>query len=254
MLNNIIPYPIFGCLWGNRKRYGALPNENDPDWELWQKKAYTDFYQKTQQKGIGNWVCNLAFPVVAKIDFSGKTVLEFGPGIIRHINFLNKNPVKYILCDVNTELLRNARKQFKEAGFPCDAILIDSKKGLKLPFGRESIDIIISFNTLEHLYPLDSYLAEMKRLLKIDGSIVGGVPCEGGLAWGLGRFITSRRYVNKNYGINYDKIICWEHPNFADFIIRRLDFYFKREFLKFHPFPLLPLDLNLTASFIYGKN
>jgi hypothetical protein len=90
--------------------------------------------------------------------------------------------------------------------------------------------------------------------MKPGGQLVGGIPCEGGLAWGLGRFLTTRRLLIKRYGLNFDKIICWEHPNFADFILERLDIYFERQFLKLHPFPWLPLDINLVISFIYRKN
>jgi len=59
--------------------------------------------------------------------------------------------------------------------------------------------------------------------------------------------------VHKNFGINYDKIICWEHPNFADFIIERLDAHLEREDLVFHPFSRLPIDFNLVASFVFKK-
>lgn len=60
--------------------------------------------------------------------------------------------------------------------------------------------------------------------------------------------------MHKHYGINYDKIICWEHPNFADFIIEQLDAHFERHRLKLHPFPWLPIDFNLIASFVFKKN
>jgi len=253
MLNNLVPYPIFGWLWGNRKRYGVLPKTSDPDWIIWQEKAYTDFYQKTQQKGIGNWVCSQAYPIVSQIDFKGKIVLEIGPGIVRHIKFMNTNPASYILCDVNDGLLRNAQNQFQAADIPCSTVLVNSKSGSKLPLRSESVDIIISFNALEHLNPLDSYILEMERLLKTGGLMVGGVPCEGGMAWGLGRFLTTRHYVHKNYGINYDKIICWEHPNFIDFIIERLNARLEAKYLNFHPFPWLPMDFNLVVSFIYKR-
>jgi hypothetical protein len=90
--------------------------------------------------------------------------------------------------------------------------------------------------------------------MKKDGLILGGIPCEGGLAWGLGRYLTTRRYVHKNYGINYDKIICWEHPNFVDFIIERLDAHLDNQYFNFYPFPWFPMDFNLVASFIYKKS
>ena len=253
MIENRLPYFLTKALFGDRKRFGISPDVNDGDWIIWQEKAFSDFYLNTQQKGIGNWVCRLAYPVIEKVDFKGKRILEVGPGIIRHLQYIKNKPLKYTICDVNPEVLDMAQKQLFAAEIPCKTILLDRERGPRLPFNDTSFDIIISFNSLEHLYPLDNYLLEMKRILIKGGQLVGGIPCEGGLAWGMGRFLTTRRYVHKNYGINYDKIICWEHPNYADFIIDKLEGHFKRRYLKFHPFPWLPTDFNLVASFVFVR-
>jgi SAM-dependent methyltransferase len=255
MIRNVLPYFITKALFGDRKQFGIYPDISDGDWLIWQEKAFSDFYYNTQQRGIGNWVCNLAYPVVEKIDFKGKTILEVGPGIIRHLKHISNMPTKYCLCDINSYALKIAQEQLYNANVPCETILLD-REGVEMagfPFPEKSFDVIISFNSLEHLNSLDRYLNEIKRILKKGGQLIGGIPCEGGLAWGLGRFLTTRRYVFKNYGINYDKIICWEHPNFADFIIERLDAHFEREHLKLHPFSWLPIDFNLVASFIYKQ-
>ena len=246
---------ISNVLWGNRKRFGLIPDTEDPDWSIWQQKAYSDFYKNTQQCGIGDTVNRMAYHVIKRIDFGEKHILEIGPGIIRHLQFIKNKPVKYSICDINEDILNISKQQLRTAQIPCDSILLQSERSSsELPFSDESFDIVISFNSLEHLYPLDIHLIEIKRILKkVGGQLVGGFPCEGGLAWGLGRFLTTRRYVHKNYGINYDKIICWEHPNFANYIIERLDFHFEREYLKLHPISWLPIDFNLVASFIYRQ-
>jgi len=245
---------ISNVLWGNRKQFGLIPDNEDPDWKIWQDKKFTDFYQNTQQRGIGDMVSKMAYPVIGLIDFEGKRVLEVGPGIIRHLGHIKGKPDKYAVCDINEDVLSISEKQLKAAGIPCNTILLARESDSELPFADESFDVVISFNSLEHLYPLDNYLFEIKRILKRRGQLIGGIPCEGGLAWGLGRFLTTRRYVHKNYGINYDKIICWEHPNFADFIIERLDAQFDRQHLKFHPLNWLPLDFNLVVSFVFKKS
>ena len=59
--------------------------------------------------------------------------------------------------------------------------------------------------------------------LKYDCILVGAIPNEGGFAWGTGRFLSTRRFVHKNSKINYDKIICWEHVNFCDQILKKVD-------------------------------
>lgn len=254
MIYKYFPKKLSNVLWGNREKYGLIPDTNDNDWKIWLDKGYTDFYQSTQNHGIGNWVNNLTSNIISKLNFQNKLVLEIGPGIIRHLKYIKEKPQMYFLCDREEKCLEMSSSQLKALGIPFDMRLIDDISKKKLPFYDNMFDIIISFNSLEHFFPLEKYLVEMKRVLKKGGLIIGGIPCEGGLVWGLGRFFTTRKYVHKNYKINYDKIICWEHPNFIDFIFQKLDIYFKKRYKKNHPFPFLPVDLSLTASFIYEKD
>ncbi len=252
-IRNILPYPIYKRLFGDRRKYNLYPDNMDKDLAFF-KSQKLDFYNNTQQKGVGDRVSRMAYSVVRRVNFAGKKVLEIGPGVIRHLQYINEKPKEYALCDINQDFLEIAAKQLKNSKIPFKKILNCESEEHRLPFEDKSIDIIISFNSLEHLYPLDSYLLEMKRVLSNSGLIVGGIPCEGGLAWGIGRFLTTRRYVHKKYGINYDKIICWQHPNFADFILQRLDNHFNRKYLKRSPFFWLPMDLNLVTSYIYEKS
>jgi len=101
MLNKRIPYFLYRRLWGDRKKYGLSPYTSDREWLIWQKNAYTDFYQNTQQKGIGNRICNMAYPVISKLDFSELNILEIGPGILRHLTHIRGTPNTYTLCDTN---------------------------------------------------------------------------------------------------------------------------------------------------------
>jgi SAM-dependent methyltransferase len=253
MINKRLPYFVKKVLFGDRNRFGIIPKDSDREWMIWQEKAVSDFYMNTQKKGVGNLVHNLGFSGLKEVDFSQKKVLEVGPGIIGHMKYMKNKPAKYVVCDIREEALHLAEEVLCLAEVPYEAILLNTDVGAELPFVEESFDILISFNSLEHLYPLDEYLLDVKRILKPGGQVVGGIPCEGGLTWGLGRFLTTRRYVHKNYGINYDKIICWEHPNFADFVIERLNMHFKRQHLKLHPFAWLPIDFNLIVSFVFSK-
>ena len=75
---------------------------------------------------------------------------------------------------------------------------------------------------------------------------------EGGLAWGLGRFLTSRRWLKKIL-INPDKIICWEHPNFISRIKNLLDKNFQLVNSAFFPFRISSGDLNLVFSLCTKK-
>lgn len=66
--------------------------------------------------------------------------------------------------------------------------------------------------------------------------------------------LTSRHWFKNNTTINPDKIICWEHPNFADQILKELDQVFTRETVHYWPSPWLPLlDPNLVIRLLYRK-
>ncbi len=71
---------------------------------------------------------------------------------------------------------------------------------------------------------------------------------------GGGRVLTSRRWFKSNTTIDPDKIICWEHPNFADHILAELDQVFQREAMDYWPLPWLSaLDVNLIIQLCYRK-
>ncbi len=248
-IRNIVPGFLSARLWGDRKRFGLVPQGDDPCWREWQS-MYLDFYEDNQREGIGAIVNDAGYRVMSEVDLDGKTVLEIGPGDIRHIEFWNSRPQKFILADIQEGMLLKGVKKLDDAGVRTEKILL--KRGQPLPIPDSSVDIVVSFYSLEHIYPLKPYLQQVKRVLKPGGILVGAIPCEGGLAWGGGRFVTSRRWYKKHTSINPDKIICWEHPNFADQIVSMLDTEFSRQKLRHWPFAWVPLiDFNLVLKFVY---
>ena len=149
-------------------------------------------------------------------------------------------------------MMQFAENKLRERNISHKSILL--KRNEPLPIDDGSMDVVVSFYSLEHLYPLHPYLEEIKRVLKPGGILIGAIPAEGGLGWGLGRLLTSRRWFKKNTTIDPDKIICWEHPNFADQIIHELDRIFIRKQVKYWPLSLLPfLDFNLIIRIVYKK-
>ena len=177
-------------------------------------------------------------------------MLEIGAGDIQHISHWRGSPSEYLLADGNPKMLRIAEKRLEEAGVSSSSILLQS--GETFPIEASSIDVVISYNSLEHLHPLNWYLSEFSRVLRLGGRLIGAIPAEGGVAWGLGRMLTTRRWFKKNTDVDLDKIICWEHPNFADQIVEELDRYFKREIVSLWPITTITLlDLNLVVRFCY---
>jgi SAM-dependent methyltransferase len=250
-IRRYLPRAIRAGLWGDRERWGLVADEQDPCWREW-GKTYADFYLANQREGVGTRVNDAGYSVMSQIDLQGKRVLEIGAGDIRHQKYWRGRPLEYILADVSTDMMAFARERLTETGINHRALLVERNRGL--PLADASVDVIVSFYSLEHLYPLRPYLDEMLRLLKPGGVLIGAIPAEGGLAWGLGRMLTSRRWFKKNTRIDPDKIICWEHPNFADEIVAEIDQQFERVILTRWPFPWLPfLDVSLVIRFMYGK-
>ena len=248
-IGKCLPAYFFNKLWGNRKEYGKIPNKKDPCWLEWQQMQ-TKFYMENQRKGVGSVVNDSGYAVMSEIDLHKKCVLEIGPGDMRHHKFWIDPPRQYLIADIHDGMMHAAKSVLDKEGISYESFLV--KRNEKLTIEKHSVDVIVTFYSLEHLHPLDDYLANIKHCLKPNGILIGAIPAEGGLLWALGRYFTSRRWLHRNTNIDYDKLICWEHPNFADYIIHRLDKTFERVFVKAWPFPFLPfLDNNLTFKFCY---
>ena len=250
-IRNILPPDLSTRLWGDRKRWGFEIDPNDSCWQEWQEK-YLAFYQANQREGVGTRINDAGYRIMSILELEGQSILEIGPGDIRHLTYWNSLPKRYILADIHQAMLDKATVKLKQRNIAAKCLLI--QRDQPLPLADASVDVILSFYSLEHIYPLSPYLQELKRVLKPGGLLSGAIPTEGGLAWGCGRFLTSRQWLKKNTTIDPDKIICWEHPNFANEILEKLDLAFDREFIEFWPFHWLPhIDLNLIIRFVYRK-
>lgn len=240
-------------LFGNRIRFGLTVQTDDPDWKNWENICL-DFYHATQRKSsVGNIVNDAGYRIMEYVDLKGLRVLEIGPGDINHIKYWNGNPDQFVVADIRQAMLDLSVKKLSDACVDYSTALVSRSDEGNLPFDDYEFDLVVSFYAFEHLYPLQRYLDGMLRVLKPGGKIVGAIPCEGGLAWGMGRYLTSRRWLLKNTNVNPDKIICWEHPNFANQILAVLDQQMIQKKLLFWPLRIPSIDLNLVAKFIYEK-
>lgn len=246
-----LPAPICKALFGDRARFGKVPDQNDPSWQEWLRRDY-DFYIANQRTSVGMAVNRAGYKVVALSNIAGKHVLEIGPGAIEHIAHWPGTPRHWTNYDIRADLLELAGKRIEATGVPRSDVLAQPGT-TALPFADASFDAVFSFYALEHIHPLDDHLAEIERVLRPGGQLVGGIPCEGGLAWGAGRMLTSRRWLRKHTDIDPDRLICWEHPNFADYILNRLGTRFDRETVRFWPLAVPLIDTNLITSFIFRK-
>jgi ubiquinone/menaquinone biosynthesis C-methylase UbiE len=247
----LIPNSLFIQLFGNRIKFGTKPIQTDTDWIRWEEIAAT-FYAESQKVGIGSFVNNAGYKNIKKINFHNKTILEIGPGDINHLKYWRLKPKKFTIIDVDKNMAMFAQNRLNEIKVQPTTYVV--KRNSLLPIEDNSVDIVISYYSLEHILELEKYLIDISRVLKPGGILVGAIPAEGGVAWGLGRMLTTSKWIKKKHGIDLNKIICWEHPNFASEIIKLLDKHFNKIELKAWPMPFVPLiDLNLIVKFNYAK-
>lgn len=251
LARSVMPRSWSIALWGDRDRWGPVADRQDPMWLEWEA-TYGAFYEASQRQGVGRRVNDAGYRVMAHVDLTDRVVLEIGPGEIRHAVNWKGRPSHVHLVDIDEDMAGRGAEVLSGLGVPHDVQLLDDDHRLPLPDG--SVDVVVSFYSLEHIWPLGPTLAEITRVLVPGGLLVGGIPTEGGLAWGLGRLLTSRRWLRRNTTIDPDKLICWEHPNLADEIVDQLDAQFERQLLRRWPLRWLPsIDVNLLITFVYRR-
>ena len=186
------------------------------------------------------------------INFDHKDILEIGPGFLDHEKiWKEKIPNSFDLIDVNFDFLKVSEKKLNQRKIKNKKFLVKNSYDMnQLP--SNSYDYILSFFSLEHIMDLDKFVLHINRILKPNGYLVFVIPNEGYLAWGLGRYFFTRGYVYNKLNMDYDKIICWEHPNFSDYILKCLDKSLIQ--IKVHKVPnLFFLDFSISIKGIYQK-
>lgn len=252
MIRHYLPSTLSIPLFGDRKTYGKSPWAEDKDWKHW-LSIYPEVYFETQRNGsLQKFINNKGYDILKKVNLHGKTMAEIGPGGGYHLSLLKGIPEKYNAIDVCEDFFPNLQMKAVQYAIPLQCHFLKSGTS-SLPLDTSSQDVVLSFYSLEHLNPLESWLKEIHRVLRPGGIFVGAVPVEGGLAWGIGRYLTSRRTLKEKFGLDIEKIVCWEHPNMIDEMLPGLESYFQKVIIQKFPFPFLPYDFNLLSKFIAFK-
>lgn len=250
MIRNFLPYFIYRRLFGDRIKYKTRIKTNDKDWKLWMKhieKIYS--IRETSLPGI--IVNYFSYNILKSINLKNKTILEIGPGNLLHSKFWLNKPKKYFLLDSNLKYLEISNNKLNKRDIKAIKLKVNNNN-FKIKQKSNSVDIVISFFSLEHIYNLNTCIKEISRILKKNGLLIFAIPNEGSFAWGFSRYLISRRWMKKNTNINYDKVICWEHPNFATRIIQSLDKNLVR--IKVNKVPNLYFDdFSLIIKGVYKK-
>jgi len=172
--------------------------------------------------------------------------LEVGAGLGGHIAYENLENQQYSVIE-----LRDNMAEILERKFPTVKTYVgDIQK--RTEFSDRQFDRIIAIHVLEHLLDLPSALKEIHRVLKDDGHFTVVIPCEGGLAYGFARYISSNQVFKKKFKMKYDWLMKTEHVNQPSEIIgeiRREFIIVKREFFPLK-FPLVFCNLCIGLDMV----
>jgi len=218
---------------GARMGMNRKPRTQPAKYELWQSiqhelldHLYTGLTGRFQIAGhrlIDRWARA----------YADKVVLEIGCGHGHHLRYGGNDYRCYIGLDIEYKFLCTLRERFP-------GTQVVNGDAYALPFQDQSIDCVLSVYCFEHLRRLPDSLSEIRRVLKPEGELLVGLPAEGGFLYRLGRRLTSKPYMERKYGIDYDAIVRWEHWNTFNEVVEMLQTQFKITKSRFIPFPFIP--------------
>lgn len=165
--------------------------------------------------------------------YRNKVVLEIGCGHGHHLLYTSNQYIQYIGLDIERKFLQTLKSRFPGK-------IVVNGDAYALPFRNASIDCVLSVYNFEHLHHLLKGLSEIRRVLKSNGELLVGLPAEGGFLYGVGRRFTSKRYIERKYGIDYDAIVQWEHRNTLTEILSMVREEFIIDEKRFIPFWFFP--------------
>lgn len=217
--------------------------------ELWENKIKVEINHSVVLKGLSIWSILHDFGHRSALWFIKKhckikqddTILEIGCGSCRFIRLMDKSLLtNYIGLDISRNALKIDNSDIKKI----------QGDVYRLPFRGNSFKYIISIYNFEHLHKLDDALTEIIRVMDDNGTLIFAIPMEGGLIYNVGRHLTSKRIIEKKYGVDYIKIVKeYEHPNTADKVLNEINNKISIVSKEYLPFFIPSVNVNFMAIF-----
>jgi ubiquinone/menaquinone biosynthesis C-methylase UbiE len=101
----------------------------------------------------------------------GKTVLDIASGSGYGTQLLAKTAKKVYGVDVNEDAVKYARKNFAAKN-----VVYEVGDGVKIPLPDNEVDVVVTFETIEHIPDYKQFLREVERVLKPDGLAIISTP------------------------------------------------------------------------------
>ncbi len=134
----------------------------------------SDYYDHYWERGVAGWSARTRQTTVYEYRFlerllhPGMRVLDVGCGAGRLAEWFKQHGLDYTGVDIS----QSAVDELRHRGFQVQqANIMES-----LPFADGTFDVVVTFEVLEHLFAPQSCLAEMGRVLKDGGVLLGSVP------------------------------------------------------------------------------
>lgn len=118
-----------------------------------------------------------------QLDIKGKTVLDFGCGAGRWVEYFRNLGAKYVGIDISDEMIALSKSRYPDIPF-------DTLKGSIIPLETDSCDLVFSIAVIQHNRPpqQEELLGEITRVLKPNGYLF--------LFEGLGTIQQNRLYLH----------------------------------------------------------
>lgn len=147
---------------------------------------------------------------IANVSCDRSRTLEIGVGGGEHLEFEKKAGLQnYTTVDIEPQFLNLVKKYYPE-------IRTVQVNGSSLPFPDAHFTTVISANTLEHIATLEDTLAEVQRILVINGDFLILVPRNGGLMVELFKRLVTYPFLRLR-GIRHPSLI-WHYENANSFL------------------------------------
>ena len=117
---------------------------------------------------LNEHICRYRF---ARLLVEEKVVLDVGSGVGYGSKILAEKASSVLAVDVSEEAIRYTGEKY--AAKNIEMVVGD---GQELPLASDSVDVVVSFELIEHLQGQQAHLAEVSRVLKPDGLTVISTP------------------------------------------------------------------------------
>ncbi len=142
----------------NSSRGVSLPNDGE--------RMVPELHRQTMAYGDHIARYESAMPFV-----DGKVVLDIASGSGYGSKMLSRKAKKVYGVDINTDAVKYAQENYS-----ADNIEFIQGSGTAIPLKDDSVDAVVTFETLEHIEEAEQFIKEIKRVLRKDGVLVLSTP------------------------------------------------------------------------------